>query len=237
MTDPVTDNSPKEPVATDVPAGEATTAEPAAATPTVEEQLATEREARKVSEKSYSELRSLNDRRFNQLQQEIRGMRGQVQPPDPEAATATAEANRLAALEERQAITDFRVTHADHAEHWNDMLKYAQDNPHQVVARREDGAIDYQNTLDNAYSRVKLQRYDADRKKAQETARTASTAESQRTTNKARGTISGDTTAPPEAPPDVANMTADEMILAGLIDYDKNDPPEIIRKQRRGLVK
>jgi len=233
------DNAAQAP-ATEVPADKATTEAPAAAesVETLKQQLVREAEARKKAEASYGQLRTA----YNQRDGEIARLRRQAtapvysQPDDPYAEqqpAPSADTSEIDAIRADLAITRFRQETPDWQDHWNEVNEILSDpvRVNTVATYRPDGRVDYQGTVKRAYGEVKLARLE---KLQQEAATARAAAEQAKQSNRAQAFISGEGAGELPEDLDVSKMTADEMILKGLVKFDENDPPDVIRRMRRG---
>lgn len=222
------------------PADKATTEAPASAesVETLKQQLAREAEARKKAESNYSQLRSA----YNQRDGEIARLRRQAtapayaQPDDPYVEAPAAPSTDIAELDAIRAdlaITRFRQETPDWQEHWSEVNDILSDpvRVNSVATYRSDGRVDYQGTVKRAYSEVKLARLE---KLQQEAAAARAAAEQAKQSNRAQAFISGEGAGELPADLDISKMTADEMLAKGLVSFDESDPPEYIRRQRRG---
>lgn len=90
--------------------------------------------------------------------------------------------------------------------------------------------LDLERTLHSAYKHVKLTRYERAEAKAQEAAAASNAAQNRL---RASGFVSGESAAEVAESLDIDNLTSDQMIEKGLVQFDPTDPPRAARKMAR----
>lgn len=210
-------------------------------------QLEVERSERQKLEKSLAGIRSLQDRRDQDYRRALseltRRSNSATDSTDYalESASSSAPAADadlkpwLAALEERQGLTQFKLDNPDWRDYWEDLESVWKDPQRAAqIGAYVPGTerVDIYRTLQNAKTQVEVIRL----RKAQEEAKTVrESARSDQAAMKAKATISGVGASAEEEALDIGDLDAKkmrELAAKGIIEIDPANPPSFMRDPR-----
>ncbi len=146
---------------------------PAATTetvPTMEDRLAAAEARASKAETSYAEHRKLESRRdqelstlrqSNERMERLIGADGSAQLAQEQASARTAE--RLAVEKQSAGINAYRLSALErsYAESFESVIEYAKTNADAVAALDPDGDTDWERSLENARTHMRLRKYEA----------------------------------------------------------------------------
>jgi hypothetical protein len=216
-------------------------------------QLEAERTARVQRDKQYAELRTAYGRQTQELGQ----LRARVQPdtyadpnveyeePAQRKPNGQFRQNRDEGAAFQSSLDGFQLDlmrtsskfpNSQWQPYYDKAVEFIKDplNAEQVAVFDANGLVDYRKTLRSALKEIQLQEMYEAREKSQAKRNELDTTNED---SKRRAIVSGGGATDMDQTVDIENMSPADMVKAGLITVDKNDPPSFARRTMNSMIK